>query len=164
MYSENTPLKPEQQKDFKGLKYFPGNLKYQTEARLTKFPDQEVVAMKTSGDRLPEYVVFGELTFTIDGQELTLKVYQSKKLLIVKNEDPTLFIPFKDETSSKETYGGGRYVDCRIPAEGELVIIDFNKAYNPYCAYNEKYSCVLPPEENRLPIRIEAGEKIFEEH
>lgn len=164
MYSESTPLKPEQQKDFKGLNYFPGDIKYQLQARLTKYPEQEVVIMKTSGDRLPEYIVYGEVTFTMDGLNLTLKAYQSKKLLIVKNEDPSLFIPFRDATSGKETYGGGRYVDCQIPSEGQMVILDFNKAYNPYCAYNEKYSCVLPPEENRLSIRIEAGEKIFEKH
>lgn len=164
MYSEGTPLKPEQQKGFKGLNYFPGDIKYLVQARLIKYPEQEVVVMKTSGDRLPEYIVYGEVVFTIDDRELTLKAYQSKQLLIVKNDDPTLFIPFRDETSGKETYGGGRYVDCEIPPEGEPAVLDFNKAYNPYCAYNEKYSCVLPPEENRLSIRIKAGEKIFDEH
>lgn len=164
MYSEGTPLKPEQQKGFKGLNYFPGDIKYLVQARLIKYPEQEVVVMKTSGDRLPEYIVYGEVVFTIDDRELTLKAYQSKQLLIVKNDDPTLFIPFRDETSGKETYGGGRYVDCEIPPEGEPAVLDFNKAYNPYCAYNEKYSCVLPPEENRLSTRIEAGEKIFDEH
>ena len=67
-------------------------------------------------------------------------------------------------TSGKESYGGGRYVDCEIPEEGDVVLVDFNKAYNPYCAYNPRYSCVIPPEENRLEVRIEAGEKTFEEH
>jgi hypothetical protein len=85
-------------------------------------------------------------------------------MLELSQDTNALFIPFRDETCGKESYGGGRYIDCEIPASGDKVMIDFNKAYNPYCAYNHSYSCVIPPEENRLTVRIEAGEKAFEEH
>lgn len=164
MYMEATPLTPEQHKNFKGLKYFDINIKYCVQAQLVKNETPETVIMRTSTERAPEYIEYGTVTFELDGQKFSLLAYQSKKLLEVTPDDQSLFIPFRDETSGKETYGGGRYVDCKIPATGESLVIDFNKAYNPYCAYNPRYSCVIPPEENRLPIPIEAGEKIFEEH
>ncbi len=164
MYSESTPLTPEQHKNFKGLKYYEPDIHFRVEAKLIKNDTQETVVMRTSTERAPEYIEYGTVEFMLDGEKYTLKAYQSKKLLDVKPGDSSLFIPFRDETSGNETYGGGRYVDCIIPDEGDTVILDFNKAYNPYCAYNPRYSCVIPPEENRLPIAIEAGEKIFEEH
>ncbi len=164
MYTEGTPLKPEQQKNFKGLNYFPTSMDYLVEASLTKAPEQKTVVLKTSTERAPEYIQYGFVTFSLNGQELKLTAYQSKKLVDVKSDENYLFIPFRDGTSGKECYGGGRYVDCEIPEEGNTVLIDFNKAYNPYCAYNPRYSCVIPPEENRLSVRIEAGEKEFEKH
>lgn len=164
MYSESTPLKPEQQKDFKGLVYFGPDINYQVTATLTREEEQETVVMRTSTERAPEYIRYGKITFTLQNIEYSLFAYQSKKLVEVSNEVNQLFIPFRDGTSGKESYGGGRYVDCEIPEEGNILILDFNKAYNPYCAYNPRFSCVIPPEENRLPVRIEAGEKIFEKH
>ncbi|MCB2222210.1 MAG: DUF1684 domain-containing protein [Bacteroidetes bacterium] len=164
MYSESTPLTPEQHKNFKGLKYFDPDITYQVKAALVKADLPDTVIMRTSTERAPEYIEYGIVKFILGGTEYELKVYQSKKLLDVKPGDRTLFIPFRDATSGKETYGGGRYVDCIIPGDGHQMILDFNKAYNPYCAYNPRYSCVIPPEENRLPIAIKAGEKIFEEH
>ena len=164
MYAESTPLKPEQQKSFEGLNYFPPDIQYLVEAQLKKEEEQVVVFMKTSTERAPEYIKYGTVTFTLNGREHSLSAYQSKKLVEVSQEETGLFIPFRDATSGKETYGGGRYVDCEIPADGDMLLIDFNKAYNPYCAYNPRFSCVIPPEENRLEVRIEAGEKIFEKH
>jgi len=164
MYSESTPLTPEQHKNFKGLKYFEPDINFQFVAQLVKADTPETVVMRTSTERAPEYIEYGVVKFTVEGTEYTLKAYQSKKYLDVKPDDRSLFIPFRDETTGNETYGGGRYVDCEIPVTGDQLILDFNKAYNPYCAYNPRYSCVIPPEENRLPIAINAGEKIFEEH
>ncbi|MCD4698044.1 MAG: DUF1684 domain-containing protein [Bacteroidales bacterium] len=161
MYSESTPLKPEQQKSFEGLKYFPPDLNFLVKAKLIKEAEPETVVLKTSTERVPEYIKYGKVNFTLNGQEFTLLAYQSKKLVEVKGEEAYLFIPFRDGTSGKESYGGGRYVDCEIPDEGNTLILDFNKAYNPYCAYNPRFSCVIPPEENRLPVSIEAGEMIF---
>ena len=164
LYSEGTPLKKEQLASFEGLNYFPPDINYLITAQLLQDTVQETVVMRTSTERAPEYIKYGTVTFTLHGQELTLHAYQSKKLVEVSNGETTLFIPFRDATNGNETYGGGRYVDCEIPAEGSCILLDFNKAYNPYCAYNTRYSCVIPPEENRLQVRIEAGEKVFEKH
>jgi len=164
LYGESTPLTVEQQKNFKGLNYFAPDMQYRVEGTLVKAHKQEDVVMKTSGDRTPIYVKYGTVNFTLNGKNLTLTVYQSKKMLEMVKEVNTLFIPFRDETCGRESYGSGRYIDCEIPATGDKIMLDFNKAYNPYCAYNPTYSCVIPPEENRLAVRIEAGEKIFKEH
>ncbi len=163
LYSDPTPLTSEELKNFKGLNYFQPDIHYRVQATLIKDEQPETVFMKTSTERLPEYIKYGSVLFKIDTLNLKLFVYQNKKLGKVVKQDKTLFIPFRDATSGNETYGGGRYVDCEIPDTGSTVTIDFNKAYNPYCAYNHKYSCVIPPDENRLPLRIEAGEKSFEE-
>jgi len=164
MYSDPSPLLAEQKKSFEGLIYFSPDIKYQVEGTLVKDKEPETVIMKTSGDRTPSYVRYGEIYFTIDGNDLKLAVFQNKKMLDLSRDTNHLFVPFRDETSGKEVYGGGRYIDCEIPTEGNTITLDFNKAYNPYCAYNPKYQCVIPPEENRLSIRIEAGEKKFEKH
>jgi len=164
MYGESTPLLPEQLKDFKGLKYFEPDLKYKIEGKLVKDDKQEIVLMKTSTDREPAYVRYGVVYFKIDTFNLKLAVFQNKKMLDLSQDTNLLFVPFRDGTNGKETYGGGRYFDCEIPLTGNPVLLDFNKAYNPYCAYNPRFSCVIPPEKNRLKIGIEAGEKVFEEH
>jgi len=163
LYTEGTPLTPEQQASFKGLKYFEPDVKYRVGGILKKARKPEVILMKTSTDRVPAYERYGEVTFELDGKELKLAVYRNKKMLDLSQDTNMLFIPFRDMTSGSETYGGGRYIDCEIPVTGDIIDLDFNKAYNPYCAYNHKYSCVIPPEENRLPVKIEAGEKVYEE-
>ncbi len=164
MYDEASPLTLEQRRSFSGLNYFPADLTYYVEAELIKDDAPETIIMKTSTDRAPAYVKYGVVHFIIDSVELTLSVYQNKKMLDLSTDTNHLFVPFRDGTSGKESYGGGRYIDCEIPAEGNVIILDFNKTYNPYCAYNPKYSCVIPPEENQLPVRLAAGEKKFEEH
>ncbi len=163
MYDEASPLTLEQRKTFNGLNYFAADMKYLVEGELVKDETPETIFMKTSTDRSPAYVKYGVVNFTIDTLHLTLSVYQNKKMLDLSQDQNHLFVPFRDGTSGQESYGGGRYIDCEIPDEGNTIILDFNKAYNPYCAYNPKYSCVIPPEENQLPARIEAGEKMFEE-
>jgi uncharacterized protein (DUF1684 family) len=163
LYTEGTPLTPEQQASFKGLKYFEPDVKYRVGGILKKARKLEVILMKTSTDRVPAYERYGEVTFELDGKELKLAVYRNKKMLDLSQDTNMLFIPFRDMTSGSETYGGGRYIDCEIPVAGDIIDLDFNKAYNPYCAYNHKYSCVIPPEENRLPVKIKAGEKVYEE-
>ncbi len=163
MYDDASPLTLEQRKSFSGLNYFPPDIKFYVEAELVKDDEPEIIIMKTSSDRTPAYVRYGVVNFKIDTFNLALAVYQNKKLLDLSTDQNHLFVPFRDATSGHETYGGGRYIDCEIPEEGNVIILDFNKAYNPYCAYNPKYSCVIPPEENRLPVRIEAGEKKFDD-
>ena len=157
---EDSPLTEEDFKVFKGLDFFPINEKYIVEAQFTRTPDEKVFKMKTTGSRLPEYVKYGELSFTIDGKPFKLNLYQNIELTQKEGYEDYLFLPFSDLTCGKESYIGGRYIDMRIP-EGDKVTIDFNKAYNPYCAYNHKYSCPIVPLENDLGIEILAGVKKF---
>ncbi len=163
MYSQKSPLPPDQKKGFQGLDYFAVDEKYKVEGVLEKDEIPDTIIMKTSGTRTSKFIKYGVVKFKVDTFSLQLSVYQYAKLLDQPNQERHLFIPFRDETTSLETYGGGRYIDCEIPEEGNMLILDFNTAYNPYCAYNHKYSCVLPPDENQLSVKIEAGEKVFEE-
>ena len=119
--------------------------------------------MKTSTDRLPEYVKYGEAYFTLDEKELKLSIYQSTNHEKEEGYEDSLFLPYTDLTSGDGSYGGGKYLDLKIP-EGNTIIIDFNKTYNPYCAYSHRYSCPVPPEENDLLVRIEAGVMDYGKH
>lgn len=157
---EKSPLTKEDLKSFKSLDFFPISDKYIVEATFIRTKKEKVFKMKTSTDRLPEYVKYGELSFTIDGVACKLNVYQNIELIKKPGFDDYLFLPFSDLTSGKESYIGGRYVDLRIQ-KGKLWTIDFNKAYNPYCAYNHKYSCPIVPLENDLNVEILAGVKKF---
>lgn len=116
--------------------------------------------MKTSTSRLPMYEKYGELHFTIDGKICKLNVYRSLDLKKTDEYKDYLFLPFSDTTNGNETYLGGRYIDLKI-TDGNTMVIDFNKAYNPYCAYNSKYSCPAVPQENVLDVAIRAGVKKF---
>ena len=155
-----SPLMKEDLKTFKSLDFFPINDKYIIEAKFIRTKKEKVFKMKTSTSRLPEYKKYGELHFTIDGVDCKLNVYQNIDLIKKPGFDDYLFLPFSDLTSGKETYIGGRYVDLRIQ-KGTTWKIDFNKAYNPYCAYNYEYSCPIVPLENDLNVAILAGVKKF---
>lgn len=158
-----SPLKDKDRKAFQGLDFFKFDSTYVVEAHFKRTPNEAPFKMKTTTDRLPDYVKYGELTFNLIGEHLTLNIYQNQSLKEKEGFEDYLFLPFLDETNGLESYGGGRYVDAKIP-ESDTVIIDFNKAYNPYCAYNDKYSCPLVPRENYLKTRIEAGVKVFKKH
>lgn len=155
-----SPLMEEDFKVFKGLDFYPINEKFIVEAKFTRTPDEKVFKMKTTGTRLPDYVKYGELAFTLDGKPFKLNLYQNIELIKREGYADYLFLPFSDLTCGKESYIGGRYIDMRIP-KGDTVTIDFNKAYNPYCAYNHKYSCPIVPLDNDLEIEIRAGVKKF---
>lgn len=157
---EESPLTEEDFKVFKGLDFYPINEKFIVEAKFTRTPNEKVFKMKTTGTRLPEYVKYGKLVFNIDGKTFKLNLYQNIDLTKKEGYADYLFLPFSDLTCGKESYIGGRYIDMRIPKDDTL-IIDFNKAYNPYCAYNHKYSCPIVPLENDLDIEILAGVKKF---
>jgi uncharacterized protein (DUF1684 family) len=157
---EESPLTEEDFKTFKGLDFFSINEMFIVEAQFIRTPNEKVFKMKTSTTRLPEYVKYGELSFSIDGKAFQLNLYQNIDLTKKEGYEDYLFLPFSDLTCGKESYIGGRYIDMRIP-KGETVTIDFNKAYNPYCAYNYKYSCPIVPLENDLNLEILAGVKKF---
>jgi uncharacterized protein (DUF1684 family) len=155
---EKSPLPQEEIAAFKGHEFFPVAARLVVKARLVKTRKPETFKMKTSTDRLPEYVKYGEAHFTLAGKPQVLEIYQSVALREKPEYKDHLFLPFTDATNGAETYGGGRYLDLKIP-KGKTIIIDFNKAYNPYCAYSKKYSCPVPPLANRLDLPIEAGVK-----
>jgi uncharacterized protein (DUF1684 family) len=158
--SLKSPLTTEDLNHFKGLDFFPIDEKYIIEATFVRTKKEKAFAMKTTTSRTPLYKKYGELHFSIDGKEFKLNVYQNVDLNKKSGYDDYLFLPFSDLTCGKESYIGGRYVDMRIQ-KGTLWTIDFNKAYNPYCAYNYKYSCPIVPLENDLDIEILAGVKKF---
>ncbi|OYU79113.1 MAG: hypothetical protein CFE23_15520 [Flavobacterium sp. BFFFF1] len=157
---KQSPLTEQDRKKFNGLHYYPVDGKYFVLATLTRTQNEIPFAMPTTTSRKPMYVKYGELTFTLDGKACRLNVYQSIDLAKSVKYKNYLFLPFLDLTSGEESYGGGRYIDLAIP-EGDIIAIDFNRAYNPYCAYNNKYSCPITPRENTLDVAIEAGVKKF---
>lgn len=158
-----SPLTEKDRKHFTGLDFFKFDSTYVVTAQFKRTPNEKPFKMKTTTNRKPMYVKYGELYFTLKGKDLKLNIYQNIGLIEEKGYEDYLFLPFLDETNGEESYGGGRYVNARIP-KGDTMIIDFNEAYNPYCAYNSKYSCPVVPRENYLRVRIEAGVKAFKKH
>jgi len=158
-----SPLTKEDLLTFKHLDFYPINQKYCVNAKFTRTENTLPFKMKTTTDRAPIYEKYGEVEFVIDEKTIKLNVYQSHRLREMNKYKNYLSLPFTDETSGKTSYGGGRYVDLTIPSE-DTIIIDFNKSYNPYCAYNHKYSCVVPPAENHIPIEIKAGVMKYKKH
>jgi hypothetical protein len=152
-----SPLTAEQKRGFQGLCYYPENPALRLELPLEKTATPEPVVLQTSTGEAREYLHAGQVRFNVNGQEAVLQVYL---------DDYGYFLPFVDATAPEETYGAGRYLEphelstsSRQRLGGDLLNVDFNLAYNPYCAYNERWSCPIPPRENRLVVRIEAGEK-----
>lgn len=149
----HSPLSPEQKRDFKGLNYFHGNPALQLRIPLNTDVAHDVLEMETTSGEVQVYRREGSITFEIEGQNVILYLYSSEGA-------DELFLPFRDATSGKESYGGGRYLEAALSEDG-TVLVDFNYAYNPYCAYNEDWSCPLPPVENWLSAPIRAGEKAW---
>ncbi|WP_460549069.1 DUF1684 domain-containing protein [Hymenobacter daeguensis] len=140
------------------MPFYPTRYAYCVEARLVRDSTSTPFAMQTSTARRPIYRKYGELRFVLNGKPLTLSIYQNQELLKRPGLEDYLFVPFTDLTNGHETYGGGRYLDLRIPPAGaRTMVLDFNKAYNPSCAYNHGYSCPVPPAENRLAVAIPVG-------
>ena len=159
---ETSILLPKDLKVFKALNFYPIDLKFRVVAEFVRTPDEKPFLMPTSTERTPEYVKYGEAHFSLDGKNFVLNLFQNTAETKVGEAD-YLFLPFTDLTSGVDTYGGGRYIDQKIP-EGNSIIIDFNQSYNPYCAYNPRYSCPIPPPENDLLIEIMAGVKDFKQN
>lgn len=161
--ASTSPLKEKDLKVFKGLDFYPVSDDFKVKATFELTPDSKVFKMATSTDRTPEYRCYGKATFALNGKEYTLEVYQNQKLMTDDEYKDYLFLPFTDETCGFESYGGGRYIDLKIP-EGNTIEIDFNTAYNPYCAYNDRYSCPIPPRVNHMDTEVNAGVKVFKKH
>lgn len=157
---DSSPLSSREIKEFKGLPFYKWNKDYVVIASIKHTPDMPLFKMETTSNRAPLYQQYAVATFILNGQNQELKIYQSQDSKYNFEYKDYLFLAFKDTTNGEETYYGGRYIDVFISniINNELVL-DFNKAYNPYCAYNHKYSCPIPPTENHLDIPIEAGVK-----
>ena len=158
--ASKSPLKKKDRRDFKGLDFFKVDSSYVVQATFKSTPDEKPFKMKTTTDRLPEYVKYGEISFKLKGESFQLNVYRDQDLMNEEGFEDYLFLPFLDDTNGDESYGGGRYLDLRIP-EGDQVTIDFNTAYSPYCAYNAEYSCPIVPRENYIDVEVRAGVKVF---
>jgi len=149
---QHSPLTTGQRRDFKGLQYFPENPDLRLEVEVEELPEKDTIEMQTSTGLVQAYTRYGKFKFNIDGQEVELTLFS----------DPNgFFLPFADSLAGKATYGAGRYLEPEPLSNGRL-LVDFNYAYNPYCAYNDLFSCPLTPFENRLNVPIRAGEKLPE--
>lgn len=155
-----SPLKEKDRKNFKGLDFFKFDSTFVVKAILTRTPNETPFKMKTTTERMPIYVKYGIVSFTLQEKTHKLNIYQSLDLMSEAGYEDYLFLPFLDLTNGDTSYGGGRYVECRIPSD-DMIVIDFNSAYNPYCAYNAKYSCPIVPRENYIEFKVEAGVKAF---
>ncbi len=157
---ETSPLPDRYRKDFEGLDFFSPDTNYTVVARFERTPDAIPFLLSTTTNEKTEEVVYGIAHFELNGKTHQLEIYQSPELIKQEKYRDYLFLPFLDETNGTETYGGGRYIDLSIP-EADTILIDFNKAYNPYCVYNKKYSCPLVPRQNYLKTRVLAGVRDF---
>lgn len=158
-----SPLKKKDLKNFNGLDFFPVDSTFIVTAKLTKIENAPTFKMATTTDRKPLYKEYGLLNFTINGKDLQLTIYQSQDDLRDEKYKDYLFLPFTDDTSGNESYGGGRYMDVMTTDENPdgTIILNFNNTYNPYCAYNDRYSCPLTPRKNYVDVEIKAGVKSF---
>ena len=146
-----SPLTPEQKENFQKLNYFDEDPNLRLEIAVEPFEEQVQLQMQTSTGDVQTYTRYGRFSFDADGEQAELTIYASAH---------GFFLPFVDSQAGVETYGAGRYLDPPKLPNGNF-LIDFNDAYNPYCAYNELWSCPIPPSENKLAVAIKAGEKNF---
>ncbi len=159
----DSPIPPANRTTFPGLSYFPPDPKYRFRLPLTRLPNPEPVTLATSKGIPRPMVRYGYFDLDIEGVTQRLYAYKSAPQPGHHHEDASLFVPFRDATSGKESYGAARYLDLEEDRSGHQVL-DFNLAYNPYCAYSDDYVCPFPPKENWLTVPIRAGEKAFPLH
>ncbi len=158
---EDSPLSEEDLATFESLEFFPIDSNFRVTASLKLYKDSKPFQMKTTTSRLPVYKLYATASFQLNGKDYSLEIYQNEKLLLTPDYEDHLFLPFTDLTNGESSYGGGRYIDLKLP-EGNSIVIDFNLSYNPYCAYNERFSCPIPPKLNHLNTKILAGVKAFD--
>jgi uncharacterized protein len=154
---DGSPLPHGESASFTGLRYFEPDPSLRIEVKLQRYPEPDGVMMGTSKGSRQLYNRVGYFDLVLGGERTRLNAYQS-----AERDDPNLFIPFRDATSGKESYGAARYLDLEVEHDDEYAV-DFNYAYNPYCAYSDDYVCPLPPAENWLRVPVRAGEKKYHE-
>lgn len=150
----HSPLTPDQQEQFDGLRYFEPNPELDLTVEVDEFDEKDTLQMETTTGGVQTYQRFGSFEFEVDGEAAELTIYHNEN---------GFFLPFVDSQAGESTYPAGRYLEPEQLPDGRFRI-DFNHAYNPYCAYNEAWTCPITPRENRIGVPIRAGEKIFEDH
>ena len=162
--SPDSPLDEHQRHSVPGLDHYPVDFAYRVPARMERMEHPQTIQIQTTTSEWREYKRIGTLHFELNGQPLSLGVYQATGDKAHTGRK-AFFVPFRDRTSGRETYGAGRYLDLAENKDGnDTYVLDFNEAYNPYCAYSANWSCTLPPRENNLPVEIRAGEKNLPGH
>ena len=157
---ERSPIKTKE--GLKYLSFYKPTKAYQLTCSFERTPKAEFFDMATYSGVTQKYVKYGIISFEWKNKNYQLAIYQSIFLRKMEKYKDHLFLPFKDLTNGEATYGGGRYIDLEIAdIKAGKVVIDFNKCYNPWCAFSDGYSCPIPPQENHLEIAIEAGEKKY---
>ncbi|MFL5728755.1 MAG: DUF1684 domain-containing protein, partial [Cytophagaceae bacterium] len=142
--------------NFKGLVYYEPTPTFKVKANLTLLNDSVEFTLSRNDGKKSKYIRYAIASFVLNNREYNLTLLKLKERI----DNNVLFIPFGDKTNGQETYEGGRYLDVKLKND-KIIALDFNLAYNPYCAYSYKYSCPVPPRENILDIAIEAGEKKY---
>jgi uncharacterized protein (DUF1684 family) len=155
--SHDSPFSHSVQTGFEGLKYFEPDPRFRFDTKLLRYPAEESVMMSTSKGTRQLYNKVGRFDVAVGGKPVQVQAYQS-----AEREDPSIFVPFRDATSGNESYGAARYLDLKVQHD-DRYLLDFNYAYNPYCAYDDGYVCPLPPKDNWLAVGIIAGEKKYHE-
>jgi len=155
----NSPLK---ENDLQNLHFYDADSSYKISADVEMLKNEKVFKMPTYDGTTKEFYRYAKINFNLNDKAITMTLYKSIALASNPAYKDLLFLPFTDETNNVETYGGGRYIDLSSKEISDNKIeVDFNKAYNPYCAYSDGYRCPVPPEENNLELAIKAGEKKF---
>lgn len=156
--NDNSPISFEASQLFEGLDYYPPDPNFRFEIELHEHEEKKILKIEDTKGNEREFIRWGEFQFRVEGKECTLQAYKGNP------EEDRLFVPFRDKTSGKETYGAGRYIDLdyeeHYTTEGKW-ILDFNKAYNPWCAYSDFYACPFIDPENWLQVPVYAGEKNY---
>ena len=147
----HSPITAEQKQQFVGLNYFPENPDLRFEVQVEPYAEKETLQMQITTGGVKTFIRFGKVKFLVEGQEAELTIFA---------DENGFFLPFADALAGKETYGAGRYLEPELIGENTF-LVDFNLAYNPYCAYNDAWACPITPFENRLKVPIRAGEKVF---
>jgi len=151
----DSPIPEFERRTFEGLKYFSPDEKYRMKLKLHRYPAPQIVTMVTSKGSEQRFYRHGYFEFEMAGKLVKLQAYRS-----AERSDEHLFVPFRDKTSGRESYGASRYIDLDL-SPGDSYVLDFNVAYNPYCAYSDDYICPFPPRENWLDVEIRAGERKY---
>jgi len=155
-----SPLKPKDLKNFQGLDFFEFDSIYVVKAKIDETKESLPFKMKTTTNIPADFRMYGKLTFNLNDEQHSLAVYENLDYIGVDGYENYLFLPFLDQTNGHETYGGGRYIDL-YQYDNDSILINFNRAYNPQCVYDENFSCPIVPRDNLLNLRVEAGVKNF---